>query len=126
MKANSDIRHSVRAVQNCRFDLSLRIGRPCIQLGARYANQTAGHVDPERVVLVLRDPKSLIARQAILAGQCYNTAILDSAYAAIRCRPNSTIGLEAQRADPASAEPFRASVALFDLTVAEIRDSTLI
>ena len=70
MKADGCIRHSVGAVENCRLDLSSRVGGPRIQFAARYANQTAGHVEPERVVLVLRDPMNRVAGQAILAGQC--------------------------------------------------------
>ena len=70
MKADGCIRHSVGAVENCRFDLPLRIGGPRIQFAALYANQTAGRVEPERVVLVLRDPMNPVAGQTILAGQC--------------------------------------------------------
>jgi hypothetical protein len=65
MKADGLIRHSVGAVENCRFDLPSRIGGPRIQLGAPYANQTAAHEEPERVVLVLRDPRNRVARQQI-------------------------------------------------------------
>ena len=68
MQANGRIRHSVGTVEQCRFNRSSRVGDPRIQFAARYAGQTAGRIEPERLVLVLRDPMNCVAGQAVLAG----------------------------------------------------------
>ena len=71
--------HSVGAVENRGLDAPLRIAHPGIQLGTRNPHQAAGHVQPERMIVVFDDRINGIAGQAVPAGKSRDAAIFHPA-----------------------------------------------
>src|SRR5215813_8854649 len=96
--------YSVRAVENRGLNCPVRIGHPTIELRTRNAHQSAGHVQPNRMVIVFNRPVDGVARQSVSSGERGDTTILQAAESALSGSPKCAILVGSKIKDRASAK----------------------
>src|SRR5271165_4232041 len=116
---------SVGTVEDRDLDRPLRIGGPRVQLGPGNAHQAAGRVQPHRMLVIFHRPVNRIAGQSVLAGERGHMTVVHSAEAALGCGPERTVPFELEACDTALAQTVGGCVRSADLTVLEIRHTTL-
>ena len=117
---------SVGTVEDGGLDGPLRIGRPRVQLGPGNAHQAAGHVQPERMVVVFHRPSERVSQgNPFLLVKRGDTAVFHPAQPALGCGPERTVLIELKAVDAALAQPVGGCVRCADLTVLEIRHATV-
>ena len=111
--------------QGC-LDPALRVGDPRVHFAARDAHQTAGRVQPERVVVVLYRPVNRVAGQAVFGGERCDAATLDPAQAALLgCGPQRPICGEFKTGNMALSQPLSGGVRRADLAILEIQHAAV-
>src|SRR5580698_10938335 len=109
--------HSVRTIENCGLNFPLRIRAPHIELSLVNPHQSAGHVQPERMGVVLHDPVDGIAGQAVPTSERGHTTAFHSAEPACCRGPERTVTIESKIVDRALAESVGDFVRCPDLAV---------
>src|SRR5215470_4467972 len=109
-----------------RIFVSVYCGGPPVHFRAWDANQPAGHVQPQGMIVVLDRPMNRIAGQSVLAGQRSNAAVLQPAESALCSGPDRTVGIELKTGNPALAQPVGGRVGSLDLAAGKISNAALI
>src|SRR5260370_29370219 len=116
--------HAIGAIENRGFDFTSSVRDPPVQFRSADAYQSAGHVQPNVVILVLNQRVDRVARQAVRAVECGNMIIFDPAQAASGCGPERPVRIELKAAANALAQSLGACIRCADLTVCELRLAT--
>src|SRR3974390_2512228 len=93
--------YAIESAKNRELDRAIRLTVPGLRLGVPNAHQSAGHGQPQGMVVIFYRPMDFVARQPVLAAQRGSMSVFQAAQPALGRGPQRSVSVDAQVADRA-------------------------